>query len=64
MIYPFTKVLAKYYEEWYRDCHDSAIYCQERGRTKDAERYLDRAAMYFNLINENWEELNECLATR
>ena len=64
MTYKYSEPLAKFYEKWYRDCHESAVYCQERDRPEDAAWYLNKATLYFNLINKNWEELNECLATK
>lgn len=54
----FDKALAKYYELWYRNCHNSVIYCLDKGRIKDAEAYRLKAIEYFNFINENWYDID------
>jgi hypothetical protein len=53
----FKKSLAKYYLQWFLDCHDSAVFCKEHGDNETAKKYLDKADEYFNLINENWEAI-------
>jgi len=53
----FYKSLAKYYHTWFRDCHDSAIYCKNQGDTKLAEKYLTDAAKYFDIIINNWDAI-------
>jgi hypothetical protein len=52
----FRKPLAKYYIKWFEDCHESAIYCRERGDEQKAKEYLDNASSYLDVIMENWEE--------
>jgi hypothetical protein len=51
----FTKVLAKYYHQWFADCHESAIYCINKGNKIRAEQYLDDASKYLTIIMENWD---------
>jgi hypothetical protein len=53
----FKKVLQKYYEKWYRDCHDSVKYCLSKNKVEKAVEYEKRTIEYFNLINENWDAL-------
>lgn len=54
---PFSKVNAKYYIKWFQDCHESAIYCRERGKEERAKRYLYEARRYLDIIMENWEAI-------
>jgi hypothetical protein len=51
----FSKTLARYYHGWFRDCHDSAVLCQEKGDTVEADKYLDAAKKYFEVIINNWD---------
>lgn len=53
----FSKSLAKYYHGWFRDCHDSAIYCETEGDTARAAEYLNNAREYLNIIMENWDAI-------
>ena len=53
----FHKVLAKYYHKWFRDCHDSAVYCKEKGDLVEAEKYLRDAERYLNVILDNFEAI-------
>lgn len=57
--FKFQKVLAKYYEIWYRNCHESAVWLREREKkeTLEIERYLAKAQMYFDFINEHWNDI-------
>ena len=56
-VIPFNKVLAKYYETWYRDCHDSVGYCLEHGYETKAAEYARKAIEYFDIINDHWYEI-------
>jgi len=51
----YSQTLARYYIKWFQDCHDSAIYCRERGNEAEAQKYLDSAREYLTIIMENWE---------
>lgn len=53
----FSKVLAQYYHGWFRDCHDSAIYCKNVGDIAGENRYLADAASYFDCIINNWDAI-------
>ena len=53
----FRKSLAKFYLQWFRDSHDSAIYCMNKGDFETANRYLVDADRYFKLINEYWDAI-------
>ena len=53
----FCKSLAKYYIEWFQDCHESAIYCKNKGRLDVAQQYLESAERYLTIIMENWEAI-------
>ena len=54
---PFSKVLAKYYEKWYRDCQDSVILCEKIGDFAKANDYKKAATEYFEMINAHWQEI-------
>lgn len=54
----FSRILAKYYEKWYRDCYDSSVYCLERNMLADATEYMQKMQLYFDLINEHWYEID------
>lgn len=51
----FSKSLAKYYHTWFRDCHDSAVYCAKNGDRVGEEKYLADAKKYFEIIINNWD---------
>jgi len=51
----FRKSLAKFYHGWFRDAHNSVIYCTERGQTELANQYLASAKAIFEIIINNWE---------
>ena len=53
----FHKSLATYYLGWLRDCNDSVIYCLKHGDPERAQHYRERAARFFDLINENWKAI-------
>lgn len=53
----FRKSLAKFYHKWFRDCHDSAVYCENRGDTERAKQYLEDAKKYFDIIINNWDAI-------
>lgn len=53
----FSKSLAKYYHGWFRDCHDSAVFCSAKGWDARAERYLVSAKVYFDIIINNWDAI-------
>jgi len=53
----FSKVLAKYYHGWFRDCHDSVIYCRERNENEKADKYYQDAMKYFDIIINNWDAI-------
>jgi len=51
----FHETLVRFYCKWFRDSHDSAVYCRDRGNETKAKKYLKDADKYFQIINENWE---------
>jgi hypothetical protein len=53
----FSKVLAKYYHTWFRDSHDSVIYCRKKGEHEKADKYLSDAMKYFDIIINNWDAI-------
>lgn len=53
----FHKSLAKYYHKWLRDSLDSVDYCLERKNKELADKYLESARKYFDVIINNWEEI-------
>jgi hypothetical protein len=53
----FRKVLARYYHGWFRDCHDSAVYCEQRGQHEAAEAYLADAKKYLEVILNNYDAI-------
>jgi len=53
----FHKELSKYYDKWFRDCHDSAVYLKNKGKDAEAKEYLEDAAKYFDILNENWNAI-------
>lgn len=53
----FRKSLAIYYETWFRNCHDSAVFCRERGNVLKAAKYLNDAEKYLNLIQDHWDAI-------
>ena len=53
----FRKVLAPYYFTWFRDCHDSAVYCEEKGDDIRKHQYLNDAKKYFEIIINNWDAI-------
>lgn len=53
----FRKSLAKYYHGWFRDCHDSAVYCEAFGYNTRAAQYLADAKNYFDIIINNWDAI-------
>jgi hypothetical protein len=53
----YHPVLAKYYLKWFRDSHDSAVYCKAKGLNNKAAEYLVGAKAYFDIINENWDAI-------
>jgi hypothetical protein len=55
----FQQPLAKYYLKWFRDCHDSAVFCKKLGDVQEANNYLEEADKYFEIINDNWEEIEK-----
>lgn len=57
----FNKVLVEYYPIWLRDCYDSADYCIAHGNTLRAEQYRLDAKKYFDIINENWDDIKEVI---
>jgi hypothetical protein len=54
----FHDSLARYYIKWFQDCHNSAIYCMERGNTGGAREYLKDASKYLTIIMENWDVIS------
>lgn len=54
----YSKVLSKYYIKWFQDCHESAIYCRQILNDEiKAQKYLQDASKYLNIIMENWEAI-------
>lgn len=53
----YSKVLSKYYHKWFRDCHDSAVSCRERGLNETAEQYLGAARAYAEIIATNYDAI-------
>lgn len=53
----FKPALAKYYKRWYQDSLDSIKYCEERNQHKKAKEYVERAAQYKKIIDENSEAI-------
>ncbi len=53
----YHKTLSKYYQKWYEDCLESADYCVTKGYTKAAQEYLDQAAGYKRILEENREAI-------
>lgn len=58
----FHESLAKYYIQWFFDCHGSANWCKARGNKGDKElekQYLDNASKYLTIIMENWDKVSK-----
>jgi len=53
----FKKSLAKYYIRWYQDCLNSVKYCEERNQHQKAQEYVDSAAQYKKIIEDNKEAI-------
>lgn len=51
----FRKSLAIFYHKWFRDCHDSAVWCESHGDTERANQYLSTANVIFDIIINNWD---------
>lgn len=54
----FHKVLAKYYHKWFRDCMDSADYCEAKNQPIEAEQYRQDAKKYLAILIEHWEAID------
>jgi hypothetical protein len=53
----FRKSLAQYYHGWFRNCHDSAIYCINKGWAGLANEYLEQAKRYNEIIQNNFDAI-------
>lgn len=53
----FSKCLAKYYHTWFRDSHDSRVWCEENGNGVRALEYYRDTLKYFDIIVNNWDAI-------
>lgn len=48
-------MLIAYYEQWIKDCIQSAEYCIQKGELDKAEGYIKRGFAYLNEVRKNYE---------
>ena len=52
----YHETLHQYYLTWFRDCHDSAVFCRNKGDIDRQKQYLQDAKNYWEVIVNNWDK--------